>query len=49
MRCVRCRLSLFNAVPVLIRKGFYGWKLVEFCFIEYSFSVIGSARKLHFL
>ena len=24
-----CRLSLFNAVPVLILKDFYGWKPVE--------------------
>jgi len=43
-----CRLSLFNAVSVLILKDFYGWEPLEFCFIEYSFSVISSARELQF-
>jgi hypothetical protein len=43
-----CRLSLFNAVPVVILKHFYASKPSEFCFIEYSFSVISSARELHF-
>ena len=44
----RCRLSLFNAEPVLILKDFDAWESLEFCFIEYSFSVIKSPREPHF-
>jgi hypothetical protein len=39
-----CRLSLFNAMPVPILKDFHAWEPLEFCFIEYSFSVIKSPR-----
>jgi hypothetical protein len=46
----RCRLSLFkfNAVPGLILKDFHAREPLEFCFIEYSFSVIKSPREPHF-
>ena len=43
----RCRSSLFNAMPVLILKDFHAWEPLEFCFIEYSFSVIKSPREPH--
>jgi len=44
-----CRISLLSALGLLILKDFHAWEPLEFCFIEYSFSVISSARELHFL
>jgi hypothetical protein len=37
------------AVALLIIKDFHAWEPLEFCFIDVSFSVIRSARELHFL
>ncbi len=43
-----CRVSLLSALGLLILKDFHAWEPLEFCFIEYSFSVIKSAREPHF-
>lgn len=44
----RCRLSLLSTVLVLIPKDFHASEPLEYCFIEYSLSLMGIARESHF-
>ena len=41
-------LKVCTPVPGLILKDFHAREPLEFCFIEYSFSVIRSPREPHF-
>jgi hypothetical protein len=43
-----CRLSLLSTVPVLIPKDIHASEPLEYCFIEYSLSLMSSARESHF-